>query len=167
MEGRHGFVFGITNISGENFKTVVDPKGNASRKPMGTVTIFTGKAKWMFDQKEKEGKLEHVLYGDMSPAEQSMIRNLVNAKRLSFPLARFRTINTNKMMPNRVAGTNNKVPNEDYGAMNVFLYLGWNSELGELKIIERTGVQRGRKIELSRKEARLRINHVRKLHPTR
>lgn len=167
LKGRCGFIQGITNTGGKNFKTVYDKNGKASQKAIGTVTIFTGEGKHLFDQKKKEGQLELVHYSEMSPAEQSIIRNLENAKHLSFPLLRFRTVNINKEMPNMIAGTDNMVPNEDIGATNVFLYLGWSHELGKIKRIERAGMKRGRKIDLSRKEATLRLNHKNTLFTTR
>ena len=156
---KFGFANGVTNVTGgswrNNFKIVVDDRGqNPKQQPIGTVTIFGGQEDWyMFELARRRGILEYVYFGDMSPGEHHMIRNLVQAKNLQFPMARFKTFNSNKTMWNRDKnGTKFRVENEDVGATNVFLYLGDDVRLGERITTKRAGLDRGKKVDERRVE---------------
>lgn len=165
---RHGFSFGVTNPGGKNFKTIIDHKGNVVKEPIGTVSIFTGDSWEMFEAQRSQNNLEYVHHSEMSPAEQAMIRNLENVNSISFPIPRFRTINSMKTMLNRRKGHNEPeiIDNEDVGAMNVFLYLGKDPKLGKIIHQERSGIERARKINDRRVEAKIEGNWTKQLFAT-
>lgn len=163
---RHGFIRGITARTGLNYKMVVDPNGRRKREFIGNVIVYTGLDSWckVFSPMERRGKLERVCYSEMSPAERKLIRALENGKHLVFPLARFRTINTRPWMWNRELGTDEQVRNEDFGATNVFLYLGDDHRLAIRRKNPRAGVERGRKIMNQRHEAAIKANWYKTLY---
>jgi len=160
---KHGMLKGVTNPSGRNFKTVSDGRGGYSVEPIGKLSVFTGTDSWghYFSRAEKRGELELVSYSRMTPIEKEFIRGLEHVNHLNFPLRRFKTVNTRQYGKKKV-GREGKVvrtPNEDYGATNIFLYLGDDPTLGKKQDEEREGQARHRRIRETRALDFLRSNH--------
>ena len=130
-------------------------------EPIGTLSVFTGRDSWGH-YFARAGSLERVYYSQMTPLERAFIRSLVHWGSLSYPLYRFRTVNTRQYGLSKVGRDGHvvRVPNADYGAVNIFLYLGDNPELGRRVSVARAGQLRRGRLAESRSEVLSRRGHV-------